>query len=134
LADKSENSIRSAPSLSVLVETAVDSAILIDARGSVGDARQDERSIVGGIRHDLTEPKRAEELLAHIQKTETAGLQIRRIAHDLNTLLTVIVGNAEFLSEKLEAQEDLQQLVRDIATAGDRGAELTQQLVGFGRR
>jgi len=128
LAYKSENSVRSAPSPCALVETAVDSAILIDARGSVGDAKQ------GGIRHDLAEPKRAEELLAYIQKTETAGLQIGRIAHDLNTLLTVIVGNAEFLSEKLDAREDLQQLVRDIATAGDRGAELTQQLVGFGRR
>ena len=117
--------------LSALVETAGDGAILIDARG---DAKQDERSVVGGIRHDLAEPKRAEELLAHSQNTETAGLQIGRIAHDLNTLLTVIVGNAEFLSEKLDAREDLQQLARDIATAGDRGAELTQQLVGFGRR
>lgn len=134
MAYKSENSIRSAPSLSALVETAVDSAILIDAPGSVGEARQDERSIVVGILHDLTEHKRAEELLAHIQKTETAGLQIGRIAHDLNTLLTVIVGNAEFLSEKLDAREDLQQVARDIATAGDRGAELTQRLVGFGRR
>jgi signal transduction histidine kinase len=134
LAYKSESSIRSAPSLSALVETAVDSAILIDARGSVGDSKQDERSIVGGIRHDLTEFKRAEELLAHIQKTETAGLQIGRIVHDLNTLLTVIVGNAEFLSEKLDAREDLQQLARDIATAGDRGAELTQRLASFGRR
>ena len=134
MADKSEDSIRSAPSLSALVETAVDSAILIGARGSVGDARQDERSVVGGKLHDLAEPKRAEELLAHIQKTETAGLQIGRIVHDLNTLLTVIVGNAEFLSEKLDARDDLQQLARDIATAGDRGAELTQQLVGFGRR
>ena len=106
----------------------------MDARGSVGDAKQDERSIVVGIRHDLAKPKRAEELLAHIQETETAGLQIGRIAHDLNSLLTVIVGNAEFLGEKLDAREDLQQLARDIATAGDRGAELTQRLVGFGRR
>jgi signal transduction histidine kinase len=134
LAGKFENSTRSAPSLSALVETAVDGAIRIDARGGVGEARQDGRSIVVGIRHDLTEPKRAEELLAHIQKTETAGLQIGRIAHDLNTLLTVIVGNAEFLSEKLDAREDLQQLARDIATAGDRGAELTQRLAGLGRR
>ena len=85
-----------------------------------------------GILHDLTDT-RAEELLAYSQKTEAAGLQIGRIAHDLNTLLTVIVGNAEFLCEKLDAREDLQQLARDIATAGDRGAELTRRLVGFGR-
>jgi len=127
LADKSENSIRSAPSLGPLVETAVDSAILIDAHGSVGEARKDERSIVAGILHDLIEPKRAEQLLVHIQKMEPTGLQIGHIAHDLNTLPTVIVGNAEFLSEKLDAREDLQQLVRDIATAGDRGADLVYQ-------
>jgi signal transduction histidine kinase len=107
---------------------------MIDARRSVGGAEEDERTIVSRILHDLAEPKRGEELLAQIQKTETAGLQIGRIAHDLNTLLTVIVGNAEFLSEKLDAREDLQQLARDIATAGERGAELTQRLVGFGRR
>ena len=134
MADKSENSIRIAPSRSALVEIAVDSAILIDVGGSDGEAKQNERSVVVGILHDLAEPKRAEELLGHIQKTETASLQIGRIAHDLNTLLTVIVGNAEFLSEKLDAREDLRQVVRDIAVAGDRGAELTQQLVGFGRR
>jgi signal transduction histidine kinase len=133
LASKSESSIQNTPWLSALVETEVDSAILIDASGSVGAANQDERSDVTGIRHDLTD-KRAEELLADSQKTEMDSLQIGRIAHDLNTLLTVIVGNAEFLSEKLDAREDLQQLVRDIATAGDRGAELTQRLVGFSRR
>jgi hypothetical protein len=48
--------------------------------------------------------------------------------------LTVIVGNAEFLSEKLDARKDLQQLAHDIAKAGDRGAELTQRLVAFGGR
>jgi signal transduction histidine kinase len=134
LADKPENSIQSAPSLSALVETAVDSAILIDAHGSVAEAKQDGRSIFAGILHDLTEHKRAEELLAHIQKMEMADLQIGRIAHDLNSLLTVIAGNAEFLREKLDARKDLQQLVHDIAIAGDRGAELTQQLLAFGRR
>jgi signal transduction histidine kinase len=105
-----------------------------DTSPRLSEAKQDERSMLVGILHDLSEHKRAEELLVHSQKAEIAGLQIGRIAHDLNTLLTVIVGNAEFLGEKLDAREDLQQLVRDIATAGDRGVELTQQLVGFGRR
>jgi hypothetical protein len=81
LSDKPENSVQSAPSLSALVETAVDSALLIDARGSVGEAKQDEGSIVVGTLHDLTE-QRAEELFAHIQKMEMAGLQTGRIAHD----------------------------------------------------
>ena len=56
------------------------------------------------------------------------------IAHDFNNLLTVIVGNAEFLSEKLKARPDLQQLADDIGSAGERGAELTQRLLAFSRR
>jgi nitrogen-specific signal transduction histidine kinase len=46
----------------------------------------------------------------------------------------VIVGNAEFLSEELRARPDLQQLVDDIGRAGDRGVELMQRLLAFGRR
>jgi PAS domain S-box-containing protein len=101
---------------------------------SVDEAKQDEKPIFVGIVHDLTERKRTEELLVQAQEIKTVGQLTRGIAHDLNTLLTVIVGNAEFLSEKLYAREDLQRLAHDIARAGDRGAELTQRLAISGRR
>jgi signal transduction histidine kinase len=99
---------------------------------SVGETKQDEGSVFVGIVHDLTEVKRTEELLARAQEAETGGQLTGAIAHDLNTLLTVIIGNAEFLGERLDAQEGLQQLAHDIATAGERGAELTQRLVNLG--
>jgi PAS domain S-box-containing protein len=66
---------------------------------SVDEAKQDEKPIFVGIVHDLTERKRTEELLVQAQEIKTVGQLTRGIAHDLNTLLTVIVGNAEFLSE-----------------------------------
>ena len=101
---------------------------------AVGEARQEGESIFVGIIHDLTERKRTEELLVQAQKMEMVGQLSGGIAHDFNNLLTVIVGNAEFLSEKLKARQDLQQLADDIGKAGDRGAELTQRLLAFGRR
>jgi PAS domain S-box-containing protein len=101
---------------------------------SVGEAKQEGESIFVGIIHDLTERKRTEELLVQAQKMEMVGQLSGGIAHDFNNLLTVIVGNAEFLSEKLKARKDLQQLADDIGRAGDRGAELTQRLLAFGRR
>ena len=101
---------------------------------AVGEARQEGESIFVGIIHDLTERKRTEELLVQAQKMEMVGQLSGGIAHDFNNLLTVIVGNAEFLSEKLKARQDLQQLADDIGRAGDRGAELTQRLLAFGRR
>ncbi|MDB5580060.1 MAG: sensor hybrid histidine kinase [Bradyrhizobium sp.] len=101
---------------------------------SVGEAKQEGESIFVGIIHDLTERKRTEELLVQAQKMEVVGQLSGGIAHDFNNLLTVIVGNAEFLSEKLKARQDLQLLADDIGRAGDRGAELTQRLLAFGRR
>ena len=74
---------------------------------SVGEARQEGESIFVGIIHDLTERKRTEELLVQAQKMEMVGQLSGGIAHDFNNLLTVIVGNAEFLSEKLKARQDL---------------------------
>jgi PAS domain S-box-containing protein len=101
---------------------------------SVGEAKQDGEAIFVGIIHDLTERKRTEELLVQAQKMETVGQLSGGIAHDFNNLLTVIVGNAEFLGEKLKSRQDLKQLADDIGRAGDRGAELTQRLLAFGRR
>ena len=101
---------------------------------SVGEAKQDGEAIFVGIIHDLTERKRTEEQLVQAQKMETVGQLSGGIAHDFNNLLTVIVGNAEFLSEKLKSRQDLKQLADDIGRAGDRGAELTQRLLAFGRR
>jgi len=101
---------------------------------SVGEARQDEQSIFVGIVHDLSERKRTEEQLVQAQKMEAVGQLSGGIAHDFNNLLTVIVGNADLLSERLKVRPDLQRLAEAIAGAGERGAQLTQRLLAFSRR
>jgi PAS domain S-box-containing protein len=101
---------------------------------SVGEAKQDGESVFVGIIHDLTERKHTEEQLIQAQKMEAVGQLSGGIAHDFNNLLTVIVGNAEFLSEELKSRYDLQKLADTIVQAGERGAELTQRLLAYGRR
>jgi len=101
---------------------------------SVGEARQDGESIFVGIIHDLTERKLTERQLQQAQKMEMVGQLSGGIAHDFNNLLTVIVGNAEHLSEQLKSRLDLRQLADDICQAGERGAELTRRLLAFSRR
>jgi CheY-like chemotaxis protein len=65
---------------------------------------------------------------------ETVGQLSGGIAHDFNNLLTVIVGNAEHLSDQLKSRQDLRRFADDICQAGERGAELTQRLLAFSRR
>jgi PAS domain S-box-containing protein len=101
---------------------------------SIGEAQQDGGAIFVGILHDLTSRKRTEEQLAQAQKMEIVGQLSGGIAHDFNNLLTVILGNAEALAIRLKAREDLRALADTIATAAERGAELTQRLLAFSRR
>ena len=101
---------------------------------SVGEAKQDGESIFVGIIHDLTARQQTEEQLRQAQKMEMVGQLSGGIAHDFNNLLTVIVGNAEHLSEQLGSRQDLRQISDDICQAGERGAELTQRLLAFSRR
>jgi PAS domain S-box-containing protein len=101
---------------------------------SVGEATQDGLSIFVGIIHDLTARKLTEQQLQQAQKMETVGQLSGGIAHDFNNLLTVIVGNAEHLSDQLKSRQDLRRFADDICQAGERGAELTQRLLAFSRR
>ncbi|MFT4116970.1 PAS domain S-box protein [Bradyrhizobium sp.] len=101
---------------------------------SVGEANQDGEPIFVGIVHDLTTRKLTEQQLQQAQKMETVGQLSGGIAHDFNNLLTVIIGNAEHLSDQLKGRPDLRRFADDICLSGERGAELTQRLLAFSRR
>ncbi|MGE0424970.1 MAG: PAS domain S-box protein [Reyranellaceae bacterium] len=102
---------------------------------SVGEVTDEGgQSAFVGIINDLTDRKKTEEQLVQAQKMETVGQLSGGIAHDFNNLLTVIVGNADTLAETLKARPDLRDLAEMIATAGERGAELTKRLLAFSRR
>ena len=101
---------------------------------SVGECVIGDQSSYVGVIRDLTERKRAEAQLAQAQKMEAVGQLSGGIAHDFNNLLTVILGNAEVLSDSMKARPDLKTMVDSIMSAADRGSELTQRLLAFSRR
>ena len=101
---------------------------------SVGESKLGGHSSFVGVIRDLTDRKRAEEQLVQAQKMEAVGQLSGGIAHDFNNLLTVILGNAEVLSDSLKPRPDLQNMVNSIMLAGERGGELTQRLLAFSRR
>jgi two-component system, cell cycle sensor histidine kinase and response regulator CckA len=83
---------------------------------------------------DITDHKRLEEQMLQSQKLESLGRLAGGIAHDFNNLLMVILGYSDLLlADKALAQSAIRGL-REIRNAGERGAELTQQLLAFSRK
>jgi two-component system cell cycle sensor histidine kinase/response regulator CckA len=93
------------------------------------------------IERDLTETKRAEQALRYseeqlrqAQKLEAIGSLAGGVAHDFNNLLSIILTQASLMLEDLGADDPLVGDVRLIHRAGERGADLTRQLLAFSRQ
>ncbi len=104
---------------------------------AVGDTdRGGEHAFVGVIR-DLSERKEAEkaqEQLRQSQKMESLGQLTGGIAHDFNNLLAVILGNLDLMLELMDHDDPLCNYLRPAIEASEHGAELTKQLLAFGRK
>ena len=83
---------------------------------------------------DVSELRRAQELLAQSQKMEALGQLTGGLAHDFNNMLTVILGNLGALRERAPAGDDAAEFLDPALAAARRGAELIRSLLGFARR
>jgi PAS domain S-box-containing protein len=91
------------------------------------------QGIINVVR-DMTDRQRLEEQLRQSQKMEAVGQLTGGIAHDFNNLLTVILGNAELLADDELDIDEMRRLSSVILETAERGAELIQHLLAFGRR
>ncbi len=83
---------------------------------------------------DITRERQLQEQLQQAQRMEAIGQLTGGVAHDFNNLLTVMLGNAELLSEELAHDERLNPLAVMVVEAAQRGADLTQRMLAFARR
>ena len=83
---------------------------------------------------DSSERKQLEAELLSAQKLESLGRLAGGVAHDFNNLLTGITGYASLLLERATDDVELRRDLGEIKRAADRAAELTKQLLAFGRR
>jgi PAS domain S-box-containing protein len=83
---------------------------------------------------DITEQKSLEERLAQSQKLEAVGRLAGGVAHDFNNILTTINGLAEEARTELPDTHPVRADLDEIQKAGWRAADLTRQLLAFGRR
>ena len=89
---------------------------------------------VWGITHDITEFKQVQRDLWQAQKVESIGRLAGGVAHDFNNLLTVINGYAGQLLNQRSPTDPGYAALNEIRNAGEKGAQLTEQLLTFSRR
>jgi CheY-like chemotaxis protein len=82
--------------------------------------------------YDITDQKRLEEQLRHVQKMEAIGQLTAGIAHNFNNLLSIALPNVELC--RAQAPAELHGLLDDVLHATDRAMELVRQLMRFARQ
>ncbi|MGA9812989.1 MAG: response regulator [Terriglobales bacterium] len=83
---------------------------------------------------DITDRRRLEDQLQQAQKMDAIGRLAGGVAHDFNNLLMVISSYAELMLDSLAPQHPLRRNVDEIQKASRSAADLTRQLLAFGRK
>lgn len=99
---------------------------------SVGEAKVASHRIYIGFMRDLSARQRIEEELRQAQKMEAIGQLTGGIAHDFNNLLLVIAGNLDLIARQPDQLDTV--ALKEAQEAVELGAELTAQLLAFGRK
>jgi signal transduction histidine kinase/FixJ family two-component response regulator len=93
------------------------------------------------LAQDITERHRleaallaSEAQLRQSQKLEAIGQLAGGVAHDFNNLLTAINGYSALALRRLGEDHPIASYLEEIKKAGDRAANLTRQLLAFGRK
>lgn len=86
-----------------------------------------------GVVTDVTARRDAEEHLRGAQRLDAVGQLARGVAHDLNNVLTPVLGHADLLERKLDGQPDLKRHATTIAAAAQRAAGTVRNLLTFAR-
>ncbi len=104
--------------------------------------RSPEGEVIGlaKITRDITDRREAalqldamRAQLFQSQKLEALGQLTGGMAHDFNNLLTIIISSAKLAMNSQDPQRT-KRLLEHVLDAGQRGSEMTQQLLSFARR
>ena len=101
---------------------------------SVSELADDETPLRMAVIRDISERKALEAQLRQAQKMEAVGQLTGGIAHDLNNLLTAVLGNIELLQEEVVLSPEAADCAEQALAAGRRGAQLIGRLLAFSRR
>ncbi len=107
----------------------------ITVEGNVSCTFKDgEPALLRGIYRDVTERKRVEDQLRRAERMQAAGRLAGGMAHEVNNMMTGVIGFSEFLLRSLSLDDPRRSEVEEIIKAGTRAADVTRQLLAFTRQ
>jgi PAS domain S-box-containing protein len=83
---------------------------------------------------NIDERKRTEENLRRVERLQAIGRLAGGVAHEVNNMMTVVLGLSEFLLRDLPEGDRRHEDVSEISRAADRAANITRQLLAFSRQ
>lgn len=83
---------------------------------------------------DITQERRAQEVIAQVQKMEALGQLTSGLSHDFNNILTVILGNLVALSAQGDVRHHVEEYIQPAIDAAYKGSELIKGLLAFSRQ
>jgi len=87
-----------------------------------------------GISRDITREIEIQQQIQQVHKLEAVGRLAGGIAHDFNNILQIIGGFTEIMLESTAETDQLHHDLLEIQKAAKRAADLTSQLLAFGRK
>jgi len=102
---------------------------------------KDDGEVSVAVVRDISERVRMEDALRakerellQSQKMEAIGQLAGGVAHDFNNLLTAMIGYTELILEGAPPGDPIRDDARELLAAARRAADLTRQLLAFGRK
>jgi PAS domain S-box-containing protein len=83
---------------------------------------------------DLSDLKRTEERLRRAQRMEAVGRLAGGVAHEVNNMMTIILGFCDLVSRSAHPPGEQVREVDEIRKAAIRAAKITSQLLAFSRQ
>jgi CheY-like chemotaxis protein len=97
----------------------------------------DEQQAVIGVcvtAVDITERRRLDDNLRRAERMQATGRLAGGVAHEVNNMMTAILGFGDFLLRSLSPGDAREGDVQEILKAARRAADVTRQLLAFSRQ
>lgn len=106
------------------------SAVPLHDSGEPGDPAQGAVAVFA----DITRQRHADERLRQAQQLEVTGRLAGGVAHEINNMMTIILGYSAFVLQRIPAPDPSRADLEQVHRAATRAAEIARQLLTFSRR